>query len=175
MAAAAELGRTLVARTVSGKVYVRRPATAAPLDLGTVAGIPVGTEIDARKGRVRLTAAATRGRAAHRAEFFGGVFVVTQSADDIVDLQLSEPFGSCAKKTGTRLRKLWGDGTGRFRMRGLNAVVTVRGTRWLVQDSCEGTLTRVSQGLVSVRDTVKRKTVLVRAGRKYLAAPKKRR
>ena len=135
---AAELGRTLVARTVSGKVYVRRPATASLLDLGTVAGIPVGTEIDARKGRVRLTAAATRGKAAHRAEFFGGMFVVTQAADDIVDLRLSEPFGSCAKKTGTRLRKLWGDGTGRFRMRGLNAVVTVRGTRWLVQDSCDG-------------------------------------
>ena len=52
--------------------------------------------------------------------------------------------------------------------------MTVRGTRWLVQDSCEGTLTRVSQGVVSVRDTVKRKTFLVRAGRKYLAVPKKR-
>jgi hypothetical protein len=171
---AAELGRTLVARTVSGKVYVRRPATAAPLDLGIVAAIPVGTEIDARKGRVRLTAAATRGKASHRAEFFGGVFVVTQSADDIVDLRLSQPFGSCAKKTGTRVRKLWGDGRGRFRTYGLNSVATVRATRWLVQDSCEGTLTRVSQGLVSVRDRAKRKTFLVRAGRKYLAVPKKR-
>jgi hypothetical protein len=170
----AALGRTLVARTVSGRVFVRRPATAALLDLGTVGGIPVGTEIDAREGRVRLTAAATRGRAAHRAEFFGGVFVVTQGADDVVDVQLSEPFGSCAKKTGTRLRRLWGDGNGRFRVHGLTAVVTVRGTRWLVQDSCEGTLTRVSQGVVSVRDTVKRKTVLVRAGRKYLAVPRKR-
>jgi hypothetical protein len=103
------------------------------------------------------------------------VFVVTQGADDVVDLQLSQPFGSCAKKTGTRVRKLWGDGKGRFRMRGLYAVVTVRGTRWLLQDSCDGTLTRVSQGVVSVRDTVKRKTVLVRAGRKYLAVPNKHR
>jgi ferric-dicitrate binding protein FerR (iron transport regulator) len=99
---------------------------------------------------------------------------VTQAADDVVDLRLSEPFGSCAKKTGTRVRKVWGDGKGRFRMLGLNATVTVRGTRWLVQDTCEGTLVRVSQGLVSVRDTAKRKTVLVRAGRKYLAAPKQR-
>jgi hypothetical protein len=100
------------------------------------------------------------------------VFVVTQAADDVVDLRLSEPFGSCAKKTGTRVRKLWGDGTGRFRTRGLNSIATVRGTRWLVQDSCDGTLTRVSQGVVSVRDTAKRKTFLVRAGRKYLAVPK---
>ena len=171
---AAELGRTLVIRPVSGKVYIRRPATSALLELGAVAAVPVGTEVDARKGRVRITAAATRGKAAHRAEFFGGMFTVTQAADDIVDLKLSEPFGSCAKKTGVRVRKLWGDGRGRFRMRGQNAVVTVRGTRWLVQDSCEGTLTRVSQGVVSVRDTVKRKTFLVRAGRKYLAVPKKR-
>jgi hypothetical protein len=173
-APSAELGRTLVARTVSGKVLVRRPATAAPVNLGAVASVPVGTEIDARHGRVRLTAAARPGRALQRAEFFGGVFVVTQAADNVVELALSEPFGSCAKKTGTRVRKLWGDGRGPFRTRGLNAVVTVRGTRWLVQDTCEGTLTRVKQGLVSVRDTVRRKTVLVRAGRKYLAAPKKR-
>jgi hypothetical protein len=174
IAPAVELGRTLVARTVRGKVLVRRPASGAPVDLGAVAGIPVGTEIDARHGRVRLTAAARPGKAAQRAEFFGGVFVVTQASNDVVDISLSEPLGSCKKKTGTRVRKLWGDGKGRFRTHGLRAVVTVRGTRWLVQDSCEGTLTRVTQGLVSVRDTGARKTVLVRAGRKYLAAPRKR-
>ena len=76
--------------------------------------MPVGTEVDARKGRVRLTAAATRGKAAHRAEFFGGMFVVTQAGDDVVDLKLSEPLGSCAKKTGARVRKLWGDGKGKL-------------------------------------------------------------
>jgi len=127
-----------------------------------------------RKSRVRLTAAATGGKAASRAEFFGGMFVVTQAADGVVDLALSERLGSCATKTGTRVRRLWGDGKGRFRTRGRNAVVTVRGTRWLVQDSCDGTLARVSQGVVSVRDTVKRKTFLVRAGRKYLAVTKRK-
>ena len=161
-------------RPVSGKVYVRRLGATTPTELSAPTAVAIGSEVDARKGRVRLTAAATGGKAAHRAEFFGGMFVVTQATDDIVDLALSEPLGSCAKKTGTRVRKLWGDGKGRFRTRGRNAVVTVRGTRWLVQDSCDGTLTRVSQGLVSVRDTVKKKTFLVRAGRKYLAAPKRK-
>jgi ferric-dicitrate binding protein FerR (iron transport regulator) len=72
--------------------------------------------------------------------------------------------------------RLWGrDKGGRFRTHGHNSVTTVRGTRWFVQDSCKGTLTRVSQGLVSVRDKAKRKTFLVRAGRKYLAVPKRRR
>jgi hypothetical protein len=45
----------------------------------------------------------------------------------------------------------------------------VRGTKWLVQDSCAGTLTRVTKGAVTVRDLVKRKTVIVRAGKRYVA------
>ena len=173
VAPAAALGKTVVIRPLRGKVYVRRPG-ATPTELSAPAAVTVGSEIDVRKGRVRLTAAATGGKAAHRAEFFGGMFVVTQASDGVVELALSERLGSCAKKTGTRVRKLWGDGKGRFRTRGRNAVVTVRGTRWLVQDSCDGTLARVSQGVVSVRDTVKRKTFLVRAGRKYLAATKRK-
>ena len=39
----------------------------------------------------------------------------------------------------------------------------MRGTVWLTQDRCDRTLTKVTQGTVSVRDNVKRKTVLVRA------------
>jgi hypothetical protein len=47
----------------------------------------------------------------------------------------------------------------------------VRGTTWLVQDTCAGTLTQVKQGLVAVRDEVKKRTVLVRGGKSYLAKP----
>jgi hypothetical protein len=43
-----------------------------------------------------------------------------------------------------------------------------------VQDSCSGTLTRVATGVVSVRDNVKRKTIVLRAGKSYLARPKRR-
>jgi hypothetical protein len=43
------------------------------------------------------------------------------------------------------------------------------GTKWLVEDRCTSTLTRVTQGRVRVRDFVKRKTVTVRAGKKYVA------
>ena len=49
----------------------------------------------------------------------------------------------------------------------------MRGTTWLVQDSCDGTLTRVKQGVVAVRDNVRKKTVLLRAGSKYLAKPRR--
>jgi ferric-dicitrate binding protein FerR (iron transport regulator) len=45
----------------------------------------------------------------------------------------------------------------------------VRGTKWLVQDRCDGTLTRVLRGFVRVRDFRARKNVNVRAGQSYLA------
>ena len=45
----------------------------------------------------------------------------------------------------------------------------MRGTRWVVSDRCHGTLTRVVRGSVTVRDGVRNKTVVVRAGGQYLA------
>jgi hypothetical protein len=45
----------------------------------------------------------------------------------------------------------------------------VVGTKWLVEDRCESTTTRVVTGVVSVRDFAKRKTVRVKAGKKYVA------
>jgi hypothetical protein len=47
----------------------------------------------------------------------------------------------------------------------------VRGTIWEMIDRCDGTLTRVRRGRVAVRDFGRRKTVVVRAGKSYLARP----
>ena len=56
---------------------------------------------------------------------------------------------------------------------GSYSAATVRGTEWLVQDTCAGTLTRVTQGTVLVRDKVRRRNVILRAGRSYLARPRR--
>jgi hypothetical protein len=45
----------------------------------------------------------------------------------------------------------------------------VRGAIWLTQDCCDGTLTTVKRGTVSVRDFKRRRTVSVKAGHSYLA------
>ena len=66
-------------------------------------------------------------------------------------------------------RRLWGNGHGRFRTRGRHGTATVRGTCWLTEDRCDGTLVRVKRGLVEVRDLERRKTVMVPAGESYLA------
>jgi hypothetical protein len=45
----------------------------------------------------------------------------------------------------------------------------VRGTKWSVEDRCDGTLTKVFEGKVAVRDFRRHKTITVRAGKSYLA------
>ena len=45
----------------------------------------------------------------------------------------------------------------------------MRGTIWLVQDQCNGTLTKVTRGTVQVRDFKRKKTITVKAGHSYLA------
>jgi hypothetical protein len=68
------------------------------------------------------------------------------------------------------VRRLWGrDNHSRFRTHGRDSVATVRGTRWVTTDRCDGTLTRVTQGKVSVRDLRRKRSVLVSAGHAYLA------
>ena len=67
-------------------------------------------------------------------------------------------------------RSLWGsDDHGRFQTRGRGSVATVRGTRWLTQDTCAGTLTRVVAGAVAVRDLRGGRTTVVTRGHQHLA------
>jgi hypothetical protein len=77
---------------------------------------------------------------------------------------------SAADRKRKPVRSLWGrDHSGRFRTHGRDSVATVRGTTWLTQDRCDGTLTVVKSGAVSVRDRRTRRTVIVRAGGRHLA------
>jgi hypothetical protein len=52
---------------------------------------------------------------------------------------------------------------------GRYSAASIRGTTWLTDDKCNATLTRVTQGAVAVRDFVKRKTIVVKAPKSYLA------
>ena len=174
-------GKTVNVRPVSGKVTIRRPGSNRFVTLTAEAQIPVGSSIDTRRGRITITAAQGKGRTAS-ADFYDGLFKLTQTkgAKPITTLKLTEKL-SCAKANRAttaakkkKKRRLWGDGKGRFRTKGKFSSATVRGTRWLTQDRCAATLTRVVRGAVSVRDLVKRKTVIVRDGKRYTARAKRR-
>jgi len=168
------------ARAVSGKVRVRRPGQTGFVELKGVTEIPVGSQVDTRNGTISLTAGLGGGRT-NTAQFYDGLFTILQSRarNAFMNLRLDggnfrlcrrgslSTFSADAKKRP--VRRLWGSGKGRFGTRGRYSSATVRGTKWLVQDQCNGTLTRVLQGIVRVRDFRLRKTVNVRAGRSYLA------
>jgi hypothetical protein len=138
--------------------------------------IPVGSRIDTTKGQINLVSAADRGGGVQNAWFYSGIFKVGQLKDLTTELQLAGPELRCPKSkqasasaSKPKTRKLWGNGKGRFRTTGHYSSATVRGTRWLVADRCDGTLTQVKEGSVLVRDIKRRKNVIVRAGKQYLA------
>jgi FG-GAP-like repeat len=174
-------GKTVNVAPVSGKVLVKRPGTNRYVTLTAGAQIPVGSSIDTRDGRVKVTAAQAKGKTAS-ADFFDGLFKLTQTkgSKPVTTLALTEkltcPGGKSASAAAKKKksRKLWGDGSGSFRTRGQYSAATIRGTKWLVQDSCTSTLTRVSRGAVTVQDLVRHKTVIVRAGKRYTARAKRR-
>jgi hypothetical protein len=147
---------------------------------------------------VALTSAAdTAGAKTQTSDFYDGVFQVKQAVPKqkprkptalITDVVMKGQIArsQCAPLKGARsaaadaarkkkgpksvLGKLWGSGKGKFRTDGRYSSATVRGTIWLVQDECDGTLTRVRRGVVSVRDLKRKKTITVKAGHSYLAS-----
>ncbi len=171
--------QTVVVAPAGGTVLVKRKGTSKFVPLGTGQSVPLGSQIDVTKGKITLTSVPTAGGVAETADFYGGIFTVTQ-VGDVTVLRLSGPEPTCKKagaSAGKKVKKrsLWGDGKGKFRTEGKYAAATVRGTRWYVEDNCTGTLTKVAVGLVSVRDNVAKKTLTLRAGKQYLAKPKKKR
>jgi hypothetical protein len=77
-----------------------------------------------------------------------------------------------ATRQAATVRGLWGNGQGSFQTKGRYAAATVRGTIYYVADRCDGTITRVEQGIVAVHDDVLNKNVTVNAGQSYLAKAK---
>jgi hypothetical protein len=175
-------GKTVNVAPVSGTVKIKRPGSKRFVTLTGEAQIPVGSSIDTRKGRISITAAQGKGKTA-TADFYDGLFRLTQTkgSKPVATLTLTERL-SCPRKGSAstaatkkkKKRRLWGDGKGRFRTKGKHSAATVVGTKWLVADRCASTLTRVVRGRVKVRDFAKRKTVTVRAGKRYTARAKRR-
>jgi hypothetical protein len=142
-----EAGEEVNALPKSGTVRVKIAGTNRFVELQAGQQIPVGSIVDTRKGRVTIVAAGNQS-----ADFYDGIFRLTQGkgARPLTTLTLVEAL-SCPKAgravaAAKRKRRLWGDGSGRFRTKGRHSAATVVGTRWLVEDRCASTLTRVVRG-----------------------------
>jgi streptogramin lyase len=171
------------ATVVGGEVTVQVPGSTHFEPLTRPEQVHVGATIDARAGRVRIVIVDARGKT-WTADFYGGVFKITQLAAEggVAQLALTGGhFAACVrtgrsaiaaaqrKRSAKSIRHLWASGSGPFRTLGHYASAAIRGTTWDTDDRCDGTLVKVKQGSVTVRDLVRKKTVVVRAHGQYLA------
>jgi hypothetical protein len=188
-----EVGERATAAPVSGTVRVRERGSGRFVELKEGESIPIGSTVDTRKGKVRITTATAEASGAGTANgpptasgtFRDGIFRLSQSKSTrpLATLTLSGPKLRCPRSRSSRAagssrrrsRRLFGNARGRFRTRGRRSTATIRGTRWLVKDTCKGTLTVSRSGTVVVRDLVKKRNVTLKTGDRYFARNKRRR
>ncbi|MDP9227801.1 MAG: hypothetical protein M3M99_01965, partial [Actinomycetota bacterium] len=190
-AIAPQHGVQLIGVPVGGTVTYKAPGQSAFAPLDTTKPIPVDSLIDARGGRVRLTAAT--GVLGDRTpdqsiEFYGGLFKIQQSAatNSVAIARLvgklscgsaasgkasaSGPQAISAKRRGKRL---WGSGSGSYATAGRGGTGSVRGTTWLTKETCQGTFFKVADEPgphgIDVNAKGKKKPVFLGPGDSYLA------
>ena len=175
--------KTVVLTPVSGKVLIEAPGARygfVRLSNGPTE-VPVGTVVDTTAGRVRLTSANPAPGSVQSGQFSEGRFQIRQPASGggLVNLVLRDTStrqvtcqpGAAHDAAASKriLGLLLGTAKGHFRTVGRFSAATVLGTDWGVRDRCDGTLTVVREGAVSVQDFVTHRTVIVRTGQTYLA------
>lgn len=169
-----EPGVTVELEPAQGQILVREPGERTFVTLDGAIEVPVGTEVDASKGLVRLTSATADGDT-QTGDFSEGEFEVAQrQGSSAVTLSLrGGDFSPCRTRAarrdrstvgGPEIRRLFADAEGDFRTRGRFAAATIRGTEWRTVDACFGTLTDVALGEVTVTDFLQRREVDLSAG-----------
>lgn len=143
--------------------------------------VPLGSEVDTRKGRVNLTVRRADGSLAP-GRAFDGIFRTTQRGD-VTELTLTEDLGcgttrgqkglsllstAAKKKRKKKRRRLWVDAKGRYRIKGRHVGAVERGTRWRVMDECNRSVVTVAEGSVIARDLVRGTRRIVRAGQRFI-------
>jgi hypothetical protein len=151
-----KVGVSANVQRVQGTVLVKgRSGRFVPLSRSR--HVLMGAVIDATRGQVRVIAASNTKGGRQSGVFYDGSFRITQriATRPVVELELrGGSFAGCrgalarSAGSGTTVRRLWGRARGRFRTRGRYSAATVRGTKWLTQDLCQGTATSVAEGVV---------------------------
>lgn len=178
-----EAGKSFNVEPVDGTVELQCPGEDEYSRLTSFKQVPMGCLVNTRHGTISLTSSKGASGDLQNADFWAGVFVVTQKEGDNqkVDLKLagkrmcekrSTAHKPVARASGKKRggRRAWGSGKGDYETSGSYGSATVRGTTWLVVDRCDAsTLFRVTEGTVWVQDFVKDKEVVLDAGQQYIA------
>ncbi len=159
----------------TGEVLVKQVGAEGFQPLTEPEQVSLGAVIDASGGHVDVATARNESGVVQSAEFWAGVFKVTQTNGEkvLTDLKLVGS-GSASGRPGQALKRrgrnrLWGRGHCKCRSGGRHSAGTARGTWWLTEELPKGTLTKVKRGSVKVRDFGTHKNVVVKAGQRYLA------
>lgn len=156
------------------------------IPLKGVASVPIGSAVDTRKGEIGLQAAANGYRAGHRrsrlqsARVRAAMFRIKQQrakrrarrATVAMDLALLSPPGAeaaCARRPSKGVvRTMSAVMKGHFRVLGESTTATARNATFNTIERCDGTVTEVGKGRVTLAVKGRRKPIVVRAGRAYL-------
>jgi len=168
------LSRSMDLGPVSGRVLIKLPGAATSVPLTTPRAIPVGTQLDATRGSlVVMAATAVAGKLA-AALLEGGLFQLLQSGGlgGLVDVKMSTPStANCVAGNPSRVLALLNARVhGSFRTDGRYSAATARGTEWTTAEQCDGTLTRVQEGVVAVQNLRTGQTTSVSPGQTYVAS-----
>ena len=177
VASAPVAGKTATVSILSGKILIRRRNSNqyVPLSASGAISIPIGSTVDALNGTVSMTTAAdtlsptNHDHDADNGTFSEGLFAVKQAAKAAqgvpppVDLVLQTPVGAVAHAKCTRagrvsrgvVRSLKGVVKGNYVAVGAASSMSMRKGAFVVQDRCDGTLTRVVTGKATVRYKVR--------------------
>ena len=174
--------KTVNAEPVSGTVLIKRRGSGRFQVLSGAQQIPVGSTIDATRGRIRLTSAKNKSGATETADFYSGVFSVLQppGGKPTTELKLIDNLSAAgrrlARSSALRASRkshssngLWGSGHGNYVTNGHYGSATVRGTVWLTEDRPGGTFFEAKKDTVLVRDFTRHRTILLHTGQRYLA------
>jgi hypothetical protein len=205
-------GATAQVTAISGDVFIKLPAGTkvparaakafaraaqkAPISgfvpIKGIATVPIGSEIDSRKGQLEIKTASKFGAKGQKTNlqqgrFAAGMFKIRQAAKrragakkPSTDLVLQTPPGmarACAAGGGVRpikgvVRTLSATAKGAFRTIGGASTISATDGTWIVSDRCDGTMTEVGRGKVVVHDTRRKKDFTLRSGQGYLAKAK---
>ena len=169
------LGKSMDIQVDTGTVRYKAPGAKKFKKLTKVTLVKSGTIIDARRGTVSITSI-TAGGTLQSADFFKGIFKAIQRKRDrgLTNAQLvGGNFKACpgstarATKKTKPVRQLWANGKGQFKTTGRYLSAAIRGTAWQMIDTCSGSTVKVTEGSVTVRDFLLKKTVVVNAGGFY--------
>jgi hypothetical protein len=125
---------------------------------------------------IRVRATPGQGRTAS-ADVSGAAVTVGQSSGRRVTTTLTVRRTRCAGRRRSpnalppeaRLSVATDRRRGRWRVKGKHSIAAAVGTDWVTLEGCSRTVTVVRRGRVRVFDRVKRRTVTVRAGHRYVA------